>query len=321
MSGGLVFVPLWSPCPLELMLPRLRCAKGFPPLLPYASYGLYVAPTLRRRPRRLRAMGQKVSGGIKGLSREAASVSSPPPGVVYTRPARVELLLDLPPAGADLQTRNGWSERDHSPNVQVRDGGLILHRHPVAQSTDGARGARGYSRGLHAWEVRWSPRQRGTHAVAGVATQEAPLQVGGYQSLVGSTADSWGWDLGRARLCHDSKHRAYPALGYSVPETFVLLLDMDEGTLAFMADGRYLGVAFSGLKGKTLYPAVSAVWGHCEVTLKYIGGLDPEPLPLKDLCRRVIRQQIGQPQLHRVKELEFPTTLKNYLLYQNTTAR
>lgn len=49
---------------------------------------------------------------------------------------------------------------------------------------------------------------------------------------------------------------------------------MDEGTLAFVVEGQYLGVAFRGLKGRKLYPIVSAVWGHCEITMKYIGGLD-----------------------------------------------
>ena len=29
------------------------------------------------------------------------------------------------------------------------------------------------------------------------------------------------------------------------------------------------------------------------LTINYIGGLEPEPLPLMDLCRRVIRQQVG----------------------------
>lgn len=51
---------------------------------------------------------------------------------------------------------------------------------------------------------------------------------------------------------------------------------MDEGTLAFVVDGQYLGVAFRGLKGRKLHPIVSAVWGHCEITMKYIGGLDRE---------------------------------------------
>lgn len=53
-----------------------------------------------------------------------------------------------------------------------------------------------------------------------------------------------------------------------------VVLDMDEGTLAFVVDGQYLGVAFRGLKGRKLHPIVSAVWGHCEITMKYIGGLD-----------------------------------------------
>lgn len=59
-----------------------------------------------------------------------------------------------------------------------------------------------------------------------------------------------------------------------VPDEFLMVLDMDEGTLSFVVDGQYLGVAFSGLKGKKIYPVVSAVWGHCEITMKYYGGLD-----------------------------------------------
>lgn len=62
----------------------------------------------------------------------------------------------------------------------------------------------------------------------------------------------------------------------SPPLSLTVVLDMDEGTLAFVVDGQYLGVAFRGLKGKKLYPIVSAVWGHCEITMKYVGGLDRE---------------------------------------------
>jgi SPRY domain-containing SOCS box protein 1/4 len=133
--------------------------------------------------------------------------------------------------------------------------------------------------------------------------------------LVGSNDQSWGWDLGRNKLYHDSKNTAsgttYPALlkpdeNFVVPDTFlgeistartlfvikrlnqsslmnlactlhpIVAADMDEGTLAFVVDGQYLGVAFRGMKGKKLYPIVSAVWGHCEITMKYIGGLDRE---------------------------------------------
>jgi hypothetical protein len=49
----------------------------------------------------------------------------------------------------------------------------------VAQSTDSIRGKVGYTEGLHIWEIHWPVRQRGTHAVVGVATREAPLHSPG----------------------------------------------------------------------------------------------------------------------------------------------
>lgn len=86
-------------------------------------------------------------------------------------------------------------------NIFVKEeDALTFHRHPVAQSTDCIRGRVGYSRGLHCWEVVWPARQRGTHAVVGVATAHAPLHSVGYQSLVGATDQSWGWDLGRNKV-------------------------------------------------------------------------------------------------------------------------
>ena len=46
--------------------------------------------------------------------------------------------------------------------------------------------------------------------------------------------------------------------------------------MGFCVDGQYLGPAFKGLRGKKLHVMVSAVWGHCEITMKYIGGMDRE---------------------------------------------
>ena len=43
----------------------------------------------------------------------------------------------------------------------------------------------GYSRGFHVWQIVWPLRQRGTHAVIGVATKAALLHSPGYSSLVG----------------------------------------------------------------------------------------------------------------------------------------
>ncbi|KAG8230427.1 hypothetical protein J437_LFUL015448 [Ladona fulva] len=283
---------------------------------------------------RVMNMGQKVSanlpaGSLNGENPQLCKTFIPRElAKDFTRPRRLEILLDMPPASRESQLKHAWNSEDRSLNIYVKeDDKLTLHRHPVAQSTDCIRGKVGLTRGLHVWEVFWSTRQRGTHAVVGVATEDAPLHSVGYQSLVGSTDKSWGWDLGRNKLYHDSKNNAgvtYPALlkpdeTFLVPDRFQVVLDMDEGTLAFVVDGQYLGVAFEDLKGLKLYPIVSAVWGHCEITMKYIGGLDPEPLPLMDLCRRVIRKRMGKENIEeRILQLALPKPLKNYLRYQDT---
>lgn len=50
-----------------------------------------------------------------------------------------------------------------------------------------------------------------------------------------------------------------------------MVLDMEEGTLGYAIGSTYLGTAFRGLKGRTLYPAVSAVWGQCQLRIRYLG--------------------------------------------------
>ncbi|KOB77226.1 putative SPRY domain-containing SOCS box protein [Operophtera brumata] len=208
--------------------------------------GLKALPKRARTRCRGMNMGQKLSGGVKVSPNE-------------------NLLL----TAAITWKMTYFFHRCISLNIFVKEeDALTFHRHPVAQSTDCIRGRVGYSRGLHCWEVVWPARQRGTHAVVGVATSHAPLHSVGYQSLVGATDQSWGWDLGRNKVYHNAKGNGgsgatYPALlrpdeQFLVPDRLLVVLDMDEGTLAFCADGRYLGVAARGLRGKTLYPIVSA---------------------------------------------------------------
>ncbi|XP_040204992.1 SPRY domain-containing SOCS box protein 4 [Rana temporaria] len=273
-------------------------------------------------------MGQKISGSIKSVD-----VRDPPyrpvkrelRGPDFCKPARLDMLLDMPMATLDVQYKHAWNNEDRSLNIFVKEEDrLTFHRHPVAQSTDCIRGKVGYTRGLHVWQIHWPTRQRGTHAVVGVSTADSPLHSVGYTSLVGSNSESWGWDLGRNKLYHNCKNQpgvTYPVFlepdeSFVLPDSLLVVLDMDEGTLSFIVDGQYLGVAFRGFKGKKLYPIVSAVWGHCEITMRYINGLDPEPLPLMDLCRRSVRFAIGRERLHQIESLPLPQSLKNYLQYQ-----
>lgn len=273
-------------------------------------------------------MGQKVSGGIKTILQEPNNLALIAHSPVYNpdlqKPTRLDMLLDMSPVNKEVQLKHAWNPDDRSLNIFIKeDNPLVIHRHPVAQSTDAIRGRIGFERGLHIWEVTWNARQRGTHAVVGVATKAACLHCIGYQSLIGSNAESWGWDLGRNKLYHDSKVNAgilYPQLdvnaNFVVPDSLIVVLDMDEGTLGFIVEGRYLGVAFSGLKGQKLYPVVSAVWGHSEIAMKYIGGLDPQPLPLMELSRRVIRQHLSRRRFEEIQNLPLPKALRLYIVSQ-----
>lgn len=264
-------------------------------------------------------MGQKI---FRSIDKEKVNDGSIIPRLhkdAPGQPRRLYIVLDKRITNEEIQLIHAWNPKDCSSNIFVKKDKLTCHRKPSLQSTDCIRGYVGYTRGLHAWEICWPNQQRGTHAVVGVATIEMTLHSAFYQSLVGSNVESWGWDLSCNRLYHDILNNpgiVYPVLrntdeNFVIPDSFLVVLDMDEGTLGFMVEGKYLGVAFRNLKGKKLYPIVSAVWGHCEITMKYIGGLDPEPLPLMDLCRRVISQRIGE---RGPDELNLPTALKNYIL-------
>lgn len=90
---------------------------------------------------------------------------------------------------------NGWSGRDCSQNIYLLENKLTLHRNPVAQSTDAIRGKCGYIRGQHYWTVTWHKPAFGSNAVIGVATKDEVLHKQGYCGLLGSSYESWGWDI------------------------------------------------------------------------------------------------------------------------------
>ena len=288
------------------------------------------------------------------LSEALGSHHASPPGPHHaqspkpTKRARVEAVM--PPRVALLRSlavphdeATTWNPNDKSSNLYLRRGGktaedrLWVRRNNVARSTDAVRGKVGYSSGIHLFEFTWDRRQRGTHAVVGVATKDAPLHCDGYKALVGSNPESYGWELRTNRLLHNTKlvddddieahgelwggveepvngeaaaedvdnnaqdgrsrpppqpPRMYELSVSEAPDTFEAVLDFDEGTLAYIIDGVYQGVAFRDLKGRELYPVVSCVWGHCEVRLRYMGGLPALPSTLFDYSLKTIQENI-----------------------------
>ncbi|KAL3207522.1 hypothetical protein MRX96_010008 [Rhipicephalus microplus] len=166
-----------------------------------------------------------------------------------------DLLWSVPSSKAKLRAfYHAWDPRECSRNIYIKSNGFTLHRNPVAQSTDAAKGKRGFAEGRHCWEVC------------------VPVTL----ALLGSNAHSWGWNLVDNHLLHNGDSQGnYPLLNnapkYQVGERLRVILDCEDNTLAFERNYQFLGVAFRGLPDKMLYPAISAVYGNTEVSMVYLG--------------------------------------------------
>ncbi|XP_023340334.1 SPRY domain-containing SOCS box protein 4 [Eurytemora carolleeae] len=196
-------------------------------------------------------------------------------------PEKYRNILNEPPVVPQVQTSNGWNPLDKSQNLTMKTNEhLTVRRQPVTQSTDGIRGKTGVARGTTIYEISWPIRMRGTHAAVGVATRTAPIHVHGYKSLIGDNGSSWGWDIGSKESIHNGEKTNYPPTvrnhyEWTVPAVFYMIIDMDEGTLSFSDGTRWFGIAHHGLQGSTVYPAISTVWGHAEISICYIGSSQP----------------------------------------------
>ncbi|XDV47711.1 hypothetical protein PO909_017279 [Leuciscus waleckii] len=190
---------------------------------------------------------------------------------------RSDVLCNLTSYKGKLKSfQHALSSHDCSRNVYIKKNGFTLHRNPIAQSTDGARGKIGFLEGRHAWEIWWEG-PLGTVAVIGIATKRAPMQCQGYVALLGSDDQSWGWNLVDNNLLHNGEVNGnFPQCNNApkyqvIGERIRVILDMDDKTLAFERGFEFLGVAFRGLPKTCLFPAVSAVYGNTEVTMVYLG--------------------------------------------------
>ncbi|XP_024122616.1 SPRY domain-containing SOCS box protein 4 [Oryzias melastigma] len=254
--------------------------------------------------------------------------------------SRLALILAASPI-SPVDRRSHWSSQCSSPHFLLSPCKQEVTRTPAEMSSDGVRAEVGVKGGLHLWELLWSPKHRGSHAVVGVSTLDCPLQGSGYNVLLGGDSQSWGWELVSNQLWHAGKMlEPYPgkekmipstnadSLGPElssssntkesaallIPERVLLVLDADAGTLGFVVDGNFLGVAFKDLpRGVELFPAVSSVRGGARIQLRYLNGSTCEPPPLMALCGLSIRRVLGNQEQNHLKKLPLPPYLQHYL--------
>ena len=78
-----------------------------------------------------------------------------------------------------------WNKKDASKNIYIKDDCLMLHRNPVAQSSDGIRGKTGFIRGQHYFIIIFQGPSFGSAALVGVCTKEASTRRDRYIPLLG----------------------------------------------------------------------------------------------------------------------------------------
>ncbi|TKS82038.1 SPRY domain-containing SOCS box protein 1 [Collichthys lucidus] len=255
-------------------------------------------------------------------------------------PSRLAVILNSSPV-APGNGRSHWSSVHRSPHFLLSSCHQEVTRSPVERSSDGVRAEMGVKSGLHVWEVLWKPNHRGSHAVLGISRQSCPLQASGYNVLVGGDLQSWGWELKTSQLWHAGQNLGlYPRkrtgshfedaedfrrmsststkmalTPLPIPESILLVLDADAGTLGFVVDGSFLGVAFKDLpRGVELFPAVSSVRGGASIRLRYLNGATRDPPALMALSGLTIRQYLGKQGHNQMNKLPLPPRLQHYLL-------
>uniref|UniRef100_A0A8C6WZV8 Si:ch1073-228j22.2 n=1 Tax=Neogobius melanostomus TaxID=47308 RepID=A0A8C6WZV8_9GOBI len=273
-------------------------------------------------------MGLRLSVWLHSGAECTPSSTSPWSSLAVPLSARLAVLLSSSPAPPG-HVHSQWSSVHRSPHLLLSACEEEVTRAPVEQSSDGARAERGVRSGLHIWELLWSPEQRGSHAVIGVSTKNCPLQASGYSVLVGGDSQSWGWELKTNQLWHDGKSTGfYPGKRNSqhfeqhftdsdpsldIPNQVLLVLDADDGSLGFVVNGSFLGVAFGELpRDVDLFPAVSSVRGGATIRLRYVNGARREPPTLMALCRLSICQNLKKNQ-SQTETLPLPPFLQHYL--------
>ncbi|XP_045901419.1 SPRY domain-containing SOCS box protein 1 [Micropterus dolomieu] len=251
--------------------------------------------------------------------------------------SRLEVTLNSSPVTPG-DGRSHWSTVHRSPHFLLSACKQEVTRSPVERSSDGVRAEMGVKSGLHVWEVLWSPKHRGSHAVLGVSWQNCPLQASGYNVLVGGDLQSWGWELktnqlwhagqilglypGTRKRCHsEAAESPTPLLTKAaetplpIPERILLVLDADAGTVGFIVAGSFLGVAFKDLPSRVeLFPAVSSVRGGASIRLRYLNGATRDPPALMALCGLSIQHFLGQQRQNQMHKLPLPSCLQHYLL-------
>ncbi|GFY52805.1 SPRY domain-containing SOCS box protein 3 [Trichonephila inaurata madagascariensis] len=152
-----------------------------------------------------------------------------------------------------------WDESNDKDFVVLLNNNrdVTFHR-DMSGGTAVVRGTQPMSNDQYYWEVKMISPVYGTDMMVGVGTAEASMnQVHDrFISLLGNDNKTWGLSY-TGSFHHNGRSRDYTTR-FGQGSVIGIHLDMWNGTLSFYKNGKHLGIASRGLKGKTLYAMASS---------------------------------------------------------------
>lgn len=203
-----------------------------------------------------------------------------------------------------------WDSIVRSVATSVVDGGREVRFHlEYSSGTAAIRGTKPLSEGHHYWEILMQSAVYGTDMMVGLGT--ASVQMDKYRnqfcSFLGIDEESWGLSY-TGQLQHGGKSQSYTNK-FSQGTIIGIHLDMWRGTLTFYKNKQNLGVAYSGLQGKSLYPMVCSTAARS--SMKILNAVY-FPSSLQFLCCETIRRIVPK-QLDVTEVMKMPPGLRNFL--------
>ncbi|XP_033119066.1 SPRY domain-containing SOCS box protein 3-like [Anneissia japonica] len=205
-----------------------------------------------------------------------------------------------------------WDKECKSQASHVTSDEHEVHFHlEYSCGTAACRGSMEMSDGQHYWEIKMVSAVYGTDMMVGIGTKEIDFShyAQTFCSLLGNDNNGESCGLSYTGAFHFAGSTNMFCAKFGQKDIIGVHLDMWQGTLSFYKNGQRLGVAKSGLIGKSWYPMVCSTAARSSMRL--VRSIS-YPSSLQFMCCTVLRRHIPQEQ-NVLKALAFPPGLKNYL--------
>ncbi|XP_052071353.1 SPRY domain-containing SOCS box protein 3-like [Mytilus californianus] len=203
-----------------------------------------------------------------------------------------------------------WDEESKSHASFIKEGDREVMFHiDYSGGTAAVRGNTKLHKDQYYWEIKMTTPVYGTDMMVGVCTTDIDLNKCRHVfcSMIGQDSDSWGLSY-TGHLQHKKNKQSYSSK-FGQGSIVGVHLDMWHGTLSFYKNRKPLGIAYTGLQGKILYPVVSSTAARSGMKIIRCCSF---PTSLQFMCCQVLRKVIPS-HLDVLTAVELPPGLKDFL--------